>query len=224
MKVFSIPGPKHIPLVFLIDTSCSMVGKPISAVNERVQSFKVRCQQIQDYFNFRKPSFQVVFDVCLIYFNAESYTLSYFGQIDSLDIRPIQISGTSTVIGTIDAINFGFDILDDIKLRYRAASIDYSGARLLVFTSGDIGIKECLTSDIKHIADRDSSRYIVGYDFGSYPAPYKCHKLSSDDDFDELFQAITNDINECWFDVNPFIDDDDGKIPGSFPDEIKLIF
>src|SRR5260221_3127817 len=107
------PEPR-CPCVLLLDTSGSMQGAPIAALNEGLRTFKSDLSQ--DPLASRRV------EVAVVTFNNDVQVAVDFTTADIFEV-PALAAGGQTYMGT--AINKALDLLQARKTQYRANGIAY---------------------------------------------------------------------------------------------------
>jgi len=119
------PEPR-CPCVLLLDTSGSMQGAPIAALNDGLRAFK------RDLAQDSLASKRV--EVALVTFNSEVAVVEEFATADLFD-PPTLTAGGQTFMGT--GINKALDLLQARKLQYRANGIAYYRPWVFMITDGE---------------------------------------------------------------------------------------
>ena len=119
------PEPR-CPCVLLLDTSGSMQGAPLSALNEGLRTFKT--DLAQDPLASRRV------EVAVVTFNNEVRVAEDFTTADLFD-PPVLTAGGQTFMGT--GINKALDLLQARKAQYRANGIAYYRPWVFMITDGE---------------------------------------------------------------------------------------
>ena len=119
------PEPR-CPCVLLLDTSRSMEGDPIDALNAGVQSF--RNELIKDTVAARRV------EVAVVSFDSEIHVVQPFVVAREFQAPTLTAQGF-TCMGT--AINKALDLVQERKALYRANGISYYRPWVLMITDGD---------------------------------------------------------------------------------------
>ena len=118
------PEPR-CPCILLLDTSGSMSGEPIKALNEGLQTFK------DDITKNELAQKRV--EVAVISFDSEVNVVENFVTADQFEV-PILTAQGLTRMG--DAINKALDVLQERKLSYRDNGIPYYRPWVFMITDG----------------------------------------------------------------------------------------
>jgi len=118
------PEPR-CPVVLLLDTSGSMSGSPINALNEGVAALK------KDVERDEKASLRV--EVAIITFGGLVETVQNFVTIDQFIPRGLTANG-NTPMGT--AIEQALDLVEDRKQTYKMNAIQYYRPWVFLITDG----------------------------------------------------------------------------------------
>jgi len=118
------PEPR-CPCILLLDTSGSMHGAPIAALNEGLRTFAANLQK--DGLASRRV------EVAVIAFSNEVRVLQDFVTADQFE-PPTLIAGGMTHMGT--AIQKALDLLHERKAQYRTAGVAYYRPWVFLITDG----------------------------------------------------------------------------------------
>ena len=119
------PEPR-CPCVLLLDTSASMQGAPLAALNEGLRTFKSDLEQ--DPLASRRV------EVAVVTFNTDVQVAEEFITADMFD-APVLAAGGQTFMGT--GINKALDLLQARKAQYRANGISYYRPWVFMITDGE---------------------------------------------------------------------------------------
>ncbi len=119
------PEPR-CPCVLLLDTSGSMQGAPLAALNEGLRTFKT--DLIQDPLASRRV------EVAVVTFNNEVIVASDFKTADRFE-APMLSAGGQTFMGT--GINKALDLLQARKAQYRANGVSYYRPWVFLISDGE---------------------------------------------------------------------------------------
>ncbi len=119
------PEPR-CPCVLLLDTSGSMQGPPLAALNEGLKTFK--SDLAQDTLASRRV------EVAIVTFNNEVQVVEDFITADQFE-APRLTAGGQTFMGT--GINKALDLLQARKSQYRANGIAYYRPWVFMITDGE---------------------------------------------------------------------------------------
>lgn len=119
------PEPR-CPCVLLLDTSGSMQGAPIEALNAGLRAFKADIGR--DSLASRRV------EIAVVAFNSEVEVVEDFVTADLFE-PPTLTTGGQTHIGT--AINRALDLLQERKAQYRANGIVYYRPWVFLITDGE---------------------------------------------------------------------------------------
>jgi uncharacterized protein YegL len=119
------PEPR-CPCVLLLDTSGSMQGAPLAALNEGLRAFKSDLSQ--DPLASRRV------EVAVVTFNNDVQVAEDFTTADSFN-APMLSAGGQTYMGT--GINKALDLLQARKAQYRANGISYYRPWVFMITDGE---------------------------------------------------------------------------------------
>ncbi len=118
------PEPR-CPCVLLLDTSKSMSGEPIQALNEGLRTF--REELLKDTLARQRV------EVAIVTFGGSVQVVQNFVTVDSFDPPVLQASG-QTPMGS--AVLQALDLIDARKLQYRANGIVYYRPWVFMITDG----------------------------------------------------------------------------------------
>lgn len=119
------PGEKHIAVVLLVDTSTSMMEKPIEELNMGLQEFGKALKM--DSLAMGRA------EVCIVSFN-DTVQVEHEFRPATEYIPPKLCAGGLTCLN--EAINVSLDILEERKRLYNEIGIDYYRPWLFVLTDG----------------------------------------------------------------------------------------
>src|SRR5438105_2977033 len=119
------PEPR-CPCVLLLDTSGSMQGAPLAALNEGLRTFK--SDLVLDPVASRRV------EVAVVTFNNEIQVVEDFTTADTFE-APFLTAGGQTFMGT--GINKALDLLHARKAQYRANGIAYYRPWVFMITDGE---------------------------------------------------------------------------------------
>lgn len=125
MEFVDNPEPR-CPCVLLLDTSASMGGEPINALNQGLQTFQRDI--LQDDLARRRVEVAIV-----TFGNGGVQVVQPFVVADMFQ-SPVLTSGGTTPMGS--AINTALDMLRERKVRYRENGIPYYRPWLFMITDG----------------------------------------------------------------------------------------
>ncbi len=119
------PEPR-CPCILLLDTSRSMEGEPISALNAGVRTF--RDELVKDSLASRRV------EIAVISFDSETQVIQSF--VTANQFQPPELTAKGfTSMGA--AINLALDMLQQRKAQYRANGIAYYRPWVLMITDGE---------------------------------------------------------------------------------------
>lgn len=118
------PEPR-CPCVLLLDTSGSMSGSPINALNEGITTFKNALTQ--DGLASRRV------EIAIVTFDSKVNVLQDFVTADQFEPAPLSAGG-ATAMGT--AIVTGLDMVQNRKTQYRENGISYYRPWIFMITDG----------------------------------------------------------------------------------------
>lgn len=119
------PEPR-CPCVLLLDTSSSMSGSPISALNQGLQTFKDALTQ--DGLASRRV------EIAIVTFDSKINVVQDFVTADQYEPTTLNTGG-STAMGT--AIVTGLDMVQNRKTQYRENGITYYRPWIFMITDGE---------------------------------------------------------------------------------------
>ena len=119
------PEPR-CPCVLLLDTSSSMSGSPISALNQGLQTFKDALTQ--DGLASRRV------EIAIVTFDSKINVVQDFVTADQFEPTTLSTGG-STAMGT--AIVTGLDMVQNRKTQYRENGITYYRPWIFMITDGE---------------------------------------------------------------------------------------
>src|SRR3989442_3935907 len=108
------PQQPHCATVLLLDTSGSMAGEKIAALNEGLKLFREEVSK--DDLAAKRV------DLAVLTFGSAVTVLSQFSSVEDTEVRELEASG-STPMG--EAILRAADLIEDRKRQYKAQGIDY---------------------------------------------------------------------------------------------------
>ncbi|HEV2474722.1 MAG TPA: VWA domain-containing protein [Chthonomonadales bacterium] len=150
------PEPR-CPCVLLLDTSGSMEGPAIAALNEGLRLFKE--ELVKDPLSSRRV------EVAVVEFNSSVRVLEEFTTVDEFEPPLLAAHGT-THMGT--AIHKALDLLQARKAQYRAAGIAYYRPWLFLITDGapQGEPEEIVASASTRVREEEASRRIAFFAVG----------------------------------------------------------
>lgn len=113
------------PVVLILDTSASMEGRPIEALNEGLASFKFDVEQDE------LAALRV--EVAIVTFGATVSVLQDFTTIDNFTAPQLETEGKTPLGGALQA---GLDLLDARKKIYREVGVQYYRPWIFLITDG----------------------------------------------------------------------------------------
>ena len=111
--------------VLLLDTSGSMYGSPIRALNEGIRAFK------EELENDSLASLRV--ETAIVSFDSSVQLVQDFATVDALATPELDASG---VTSTASAVNQAIDMVEERKKTYRDAGIQYYRPWIVLITDG----------------------------------------------------------------------------------------
>ncbi len=120
------PQQPHCATVFVLDTSGSMGGEKITALNEGLKYFKDEVSK-DDLASKRV-------DLAVLTFGSTVKELSPFSSIDNFEPQNLEASG-STPMG--EAIVRALDLVEERKREYRSQGTDYYRPWVFLLTDGE---------------------------------------------------------------------------------------
>ena len=118
------PEPR-CPCVLLLDTSGSMYGSPIRALNEGIKTFKDELE------NDSLASLRV--ETAIVTFDSSVQLVQDFATVDALATPELDAGG---VTSTAAAVNHAIDMVEERKQTYRDAGITYYRPWIVLITDG----------------------------------------------------------------------------------------
>ena len=113
------------PCVLVLDTSGSMVGQPIEALNKALEDFRADIQK--DHLAAQRV------EVAVVTFDTSVQIRQDFVTVDQFEPPQLNASGT-TAMGT--AINVALNLVRDRKQAYRTSGISYYRPWIFLLTDG----------------------------------------------------------------------------------------
>lgn len=113
------------PVVLILDTSASMAGEPISALNAGIASFKFDIEQ--------DPLASLRVELAIVTFGQQVEVLQDFVTVDDFIAPKLTTSG-KTPLGA--ALKLGLDILDIRKIIYKREGVQYYRPWVFLITDG----------------------------------------------------------------------------------------
>ena len=111
--------------VLLLDTSGSMHGPPIQALNEGIKAFKAELE------NDSLASLRV--ETAIVSFDSSVRVVQDFATVDALATPELDASGATS---TASAVNQAIDMVEERKRTYRDAGIQYYRPWIVLITDG----------------------------------------------------------------------------------------
>ena len=111
--------------VLLLDTSGSMHGSPIRALNEGIRAFK------EELENDSLASLRV--ETAIVSFDSSVQLVQDFATVDALATPELDASG---ITSTASAVNQAIDMVEERKKTYRDAGIQYYRPWIVLITDG----------------------------------------------------------------------------------------
>jgi len=116
----------HMALVFLLDTSYSMKGEPIRALNEGLNRFKREvCENSQT---------KSILDIAIIEFNSSHRVVQDFVPIEYMDEVNLAVDGSTNMV---PAIRDALRMVDDRSRFYRTTGTEPYKPWVLLITDGE---------------------------------------------------------------------------------------
>lgn len=153
---FAVNAEPRCPCILLLDTSSSMTGAPIDALNEGLRVF--RDSLMKDSL----ASLRV--EVAIITFASSVTVVQDFVTIDHFE-PPILSPGGLTSMGT--GIITALDLLQQRKLRYRENGVDYYRPWVFLITDGaPTDTAEIMMQAAQRIRDEEGSKRVSVFAVG----------------------------------------------------------
>ena len=111
--------------VLLLDTSGSMYGPPIRALNDGIRAFKDELEG--------DPLASLRVETAIVSFDSSVQLVQDFATVDSLATPTLDAQGTTS---TATAVNFAIDRVEERKQSYRDAGIPYYRPWIVLITDG----------------------------------------------------------------------------------------
>lgn len=111
--------------VLLLDTSGSMHGPPIQALNEGVRAFKDELEN--------DPLASLRVETAIVSFDSSVQLVQDFATVDALATPELDASGATS---TASAVNRAIDMVEERKKTYRDAGIQYYRPWIVLITDG----------------------------------------------------------------------------------------
>lgn len=111
--------------VLLLDTSGSMFGAPIMALNEGIRAFKDELEN--------DPLASLRVETAIVSFDSSVQLVQDFATVDALATPVLDASG---VTSTASAVNKAIDMVEERKQTYRDAGIQYYRPWIVLITDG----------------------------------------------------------------------------------------
>lgn len=146
------PGERHVPVVLLVDNSSSMLGDPMSELNQGLIEFGQALQN--DSLALGRA------EVCVISFNSTVQIEMSFRPATEYQ-APVLKAGGATALN--EAIDAGLDMIENRKSEYRAQGIAYYRPWLFVLTDGaptDISRESGSMSRLQHTIESKKVVYM----------------------------------------------------------------
>jgi uncharacterized protein YegL len=116
---------QRCPCLLLLDTSQSMAGAPLAALQEGLETFRSEV--------LASPLTRQRLEVAIVTFGRSVQVVQDFTTLDGLTLPPLEPSG-ETPLGS--ALLTALDLLEARKAQYRALGISFSTPWLLLITDG----------------------------------------------------------------------------------------
>jgi len=124
MIEFYVNPEPRCPVILLLDTSSSMIGKPIQELNQGILEFK------KDMANDRTASLRV--EIAIVTFGPVRL-LQDFVTVDQFEPQVLDVSGMSP-LG--EALDYSLQLLKDRKTIYKECGIKYFQPWVFLITDG----------------------------------------------------------------------------------------
>jgi len=150
------PEPR-CPCVLLLDTSGSMGGAPIDALNEGLKAY--RDDLLRDPLASRRV------EVALVTFDSEVNVIQDFVTADQFEPPTLTAQG-QTYMGT--AINKALDMLQARKARYKANGVAYYRPWVFMITDGEPQgeSEEAVQTAVRRIRDDEAEKRVAFFAVG----------------------------------------------------------
>jgi uncharacterized protein YegL len=150
------PEPR-CPCVLLVDTSGSMQGNPIAALNEGLRAFKNDLQR--DGLAARRV------EVAIVTFSSDVRVVQDFVTADLFE-PPVLAAEGSTIMGT--AIHQALDLLQARKAQYRANGVAYYRPWVFLITDGEPQGEEphVIEQAAQRIQDEEANKRVAFFAVG----------------------------------------------------------
>jgi uncharacterized protein YegL len=113
------------PVVFVIDRSGSMSGKPIDECNKGLSIFESEVP--------KDATCKARLDIAVVSFGSDTVIERDFGLIEQTPMPQLRISGSTKMV---DALNVGIDMLEKRKMWYRETGQNFYRPYLILITDG----------------------------------------------------------------------------------------
>jgi uncharacterized protein YegL len=150
------PEPR-CPCVLLVDTSGSMQGNPIAALNEGLRAFK--SDLMRDGLAARRV------EVAIVTFSSDVRVVQDFVTADLFE-PPVLAAEGSTIMGT--AIHQALDLLQARKTQYRANGVAYYRPWVFLITDGEPQGEEphVIEQAAQRIQDEEANKRVAFFAVG----------------------------------------------------------
>ena len=182
----------RVPICLVLDTSGSMMGEPINELNEGVQMFfkAIKEDEIAQYSA----------EIAIVTFGGTSNKILDFESINNQTIPVLNASG-STPMGS--GVNLALDLLEQRKLEYQNAGVDYYQPWMVLMSDG--GPTEPIENAVERTCAQINSKkltifpIIIGDDAGAKVIsrfspdrpPLKLKGLNFKEFFEWLSQSVS---------------------------------
>ena len=140
------PSEHHMALVFLLDTSGSMGGAPIAALNEGLNRFKAEvCQNAQT---------RDILDVAIIDFNSTYRIAQEFVPVEYMDEVCLTASGTTKMS---PAIRAALEMVNERSRFYRRSGTEPYKPWIILISDGAPDADDDITVVAKEISEMESA-------------------------------------------------------------------
>lgn len=182
----------RVPICLVLDTSGSMSGDPINELNEGVQMFFKAIEEDEIA--------QFSAEIAIVTFGGTSNKILDFESINNQSVPLLNASG-STPMGS--GVNLALDLLEQRKLEYQNAGVDYYQPWMVLMTDG--GPTEPIESAVARTCELINSKkltifpIIIGDDAGAKVIsrfspdrpPLKLKGLNFKEFFEWLSQSVS---------------------------------
>ncbi len=198
-EIFPVANPDkpQAACALLLDTSRSMQGEPIRALEKGLKAYRE--------FLANDPEAKLIVETCIITFSDEATVVQPFSGVDQLPDVELEAGGWTSMGAAVD---LAIEQIDQRKQHYKDEGIDYYRPFLVVITDGgptDLRGKRRFEACAAQIKEGAEERKFIPLFFGTKNANFdKLKRLAGDAGrvtgidgarFDEFFQWLSKSVS-----------------------------